>query len=389
MSNRAKSMKRWGWKYGKMIILLAVIVIGVYWFKFSPIPVEGHQIEQGDIVVEVMGTGTLEARVTTTISPKISGRVETIHADQGDRVKADQLLVQLDDEELTQQVAVAQANVDAAKAATVRLGFDKEQSVAVAKRVREQHKRTVTLLANKTVSPETFEKSTESLAVAEAGLSRAEAAITEGQQILVAAEKTLEYHRARLNDTKIIAPFDGLIVQRQRDPGDVVVPGGAILTLISTEELWISAWVDETEIDKLTVDQKAKVIFRSEPDRSYQSVVVRLGQETDRETREFIVDVRVLELPKNWAVGQRAEVYINTAHKKDVTLIPAKFIFIEDDESGCYVNKNGHAMWRPLQFGVQNQNSIEVIKGLKKGETVVMPLDIKKNLTHKRAVTIP
>ena len=92
----------------------------------------------------------------------------------------------------------------------------------------------------------------------------------------------------------------------------MVVPGASLLQIISLEEMWISAWVDETQMPKLAAGQKAQVVFRSEPGQSYPAVVSRLGREADRETREFLVDVRVEKLPANWAVGQRAEVFIQT-----------------------------------------------------------------------------
>ena len=57
--------------------------------------------------------------------------------------------------------------------------------------------------------------------------------------------------------------------------------------------LWISAWVDETELARIDEGQPARVVFRAEPDHSYEGRVTRLGRETDRETRECTVDVRV------------------------------------------------------------------------------------------------
>ena len=144
-----------------------------------------------------------------------------------------------------------------------------------------------------------------------------------------------------------MAPFDGLIVKRSREAGDVVVPGSAILTLISLEELWINAWVDETEMAKLAEQQTARVVFRSEPDLSYSGTVARLGREADRETREFVVDVRVLELAKNWAVGQRAEVFIEVAHKESVTRIPANLIKTRNGEWGVFVSREGNARGNP------------------------------------------
>ena len=66
--------------------------------------------------------------------------------------------------------------------------------------------------------------------------------------------------------------------------------------------------------------------------------LARLAREADRETREFTVDVRVLELPKNWAVGQRAEVYIETARKGDVLVLPTGLVLWRDGKPGNEVD---------------------------------------------------
>lgn len=389
MSKPWNTARRWAWRTLKFAVVVAVIVGVVYWIRFAPVSVTQHQIEQGEIVAEVMGTGTLEAHVKTTVSSKISGRISESLVDQGDRVKMGQLLVRLDDEELRQQVAIAQANREAAQAAIDRLKTDKDRTAAVFAQAKTSHARIQALTERNVATKEELDKATELLSVAQADISRAEAAITEGQKELIAAEKTLEYHRARLADTEIKAPFDGLIVRRQRDPGDVVVPGSSILTLISTETLWISAWVDETEMSKLKVEQSARVVFRSEPSRSYSGNVVRLGREADRETREFIVDVRVLELPKNWAVGQRAEVYIETDRKSSVVLLPAKYVVKRNERSGVFVERDGHAEWRPLTFGLRSPEMIEVIEGLKSGETVVFPSDPRNTLSEGQRIVMP
>lgn len=262
---------------------------------------------------EVMGTGTLEARVQVNVSPKISGRILNIFADQGEKILAGSSLVELDSEELVQQVAIAQAYVDASKAGVERLKSDKKRAEAILKNAELGSTRTRALADKNAVSKDDSDKSIESLEVAQSGLIRSEAAIVEGQKELLAAEKTLEYHQARLRNTRIDAPFDSLILRRTKEPGDIVVPGTTILTIISTAELWISAWIDETEISKLAENQPAKIIFRSEPNKIYKGRVSRLGKQVDRESREFLVEVGTLELPTNWAIGQRAEVYIETS----------------------------------------------------------------------------
>lgn len=257
-----KVIKRWGWRVFKTVAIVAVVAGIIYWVRFAPIPVSVHIVERGPIVAEVMGTGTLEARVEATISPKISGRIAETLVDQGEQVSAGDLLVRLDDDELRQQVAIAQANLEAQSAAINRLKTDKDRAIAVFDQAQRIHNRVQLLLQRNAVSEDDRDRATEALAVATAGVSRAEAAIAEGQKELVAAEKTLEYHRARLADTEIKAPFAGLIVRRNREPGDVVVPGSSILTLIAMKELWISAWVDETEMAKLQEGQPSTTNLR-------------------------------------------------------------------------------------------------------------------------------
>ena len=389
MSERWDRLRRWGWRILRITAVIGVVGGAIYWLRLSPVKVTEHRVSRGQIVAEVLGTGTLEARVETTVSPKISGRIAEILVDQGDRVKINTVLVRLDDEELRQQVAIAQANVEAAQAAIVRLKSDKVRTIAVAEQARKSHARIEALSAKNAITQDEMDKATESLAISQADVSRAEAAITEAQNELVAAEKTLEYHRARLADTEVKAPFEGLIVKRHRDPGDVVVPGSAILTLISTDELWISAWVDETEMAKLSTDQTARVVFRSEPDRSYSGKVVRLGREADRETREFIVDVRVLELPENWAVGQRAESFIEVARKDNVVSVPGKFVIVGVDGPGVFVSSNGRSVWRQVQLGLRSRESVEILEGLNADEIVVVPVDTRMTLSDGRSVVTP
>jgi HlyD family secretion protein len=193
----------------------------------------------------------------------------------------------------------------------------------------------------------------------------------EKKKSLIVAQNTLDYNLARLEDTVIKAPFKGLMVRRDREPGDVVVPGSSIFLLISTEELWVRAWVDETDMAKLSPDQPARIVFRSEPGRPYPGKVVRLGRETDRETRQFVVDVEVRSLPGNWSVGQRAEVFIQSARKKDVLVVPSRLLLRDKAGIGVYVLSGGKASWRSLKTGLRGLEAVEVLEGLASGDTVI------------------
>ena len=372
----------------KLAFFVVLVAAAIYWFRFSPVAVATHVISEDKLTQEVMGTGTLEARISATISPKISGRIARVLVDQGDTVVAGQLLVRLDDEELRQQVAIAEANVEAAVAAIERLKTDKARANVILTQAQKNFDRIDSLRKRDATSEGDLDQAAEALGVAMADVARSEAGINEGQKGLIAAEKNLEYHRARQQDTRITAPFDGLVVDRNRELGDVVVPGSSILTLISTDELWISAWVDETQMGKLAEGQTADVVFRSQPQRVFPGTVSRLGREADRETREFIVDVRVLEMPKNWAVGQRAEVFIKIAELESVVVISPEFLVRGDDgDEGAFVIRDGRANWRMLKLGTRGRSLVQVLDGVKAGDLVAKPVNNRSTLRDGQGVS--
>jgi HlyD family secretion protein len=240
-----------------------------------------------------MGTGTLETRVKNTISTKITGRIAEVLVDQGDTVKAGQLLVRLDDRDLKHQVEVEEANVSAREASVERLIADKNSAKSTLDMARKSYARAEVLIRTNAISQDDHDRYVDAHATAKAGMERAEAALVEGRKELTAAEKTLQFHHARLGDTVIKAPFDGLVVRRDRDPGEVIVPGSSVLLLISLQEVWVRAWVDETQMARLESGQPVRVVFRSEPAYPYEGRVARLAREADRETREFLVEVLV------------------------------------------------------------------------------------------------
>lgn len=361
------------WNAARILVGIGVVAAVIYWLRFAPVPVIGLAVAPGVVVAEVMGTGTLEARVSATVGPKISGRIVEVLVDQGDRVTRGQVLLRLDDSDLRRQVEMAESAKDAANAGVARQEAEVARAQAVLEKARYDFDRAAALLAQHSASETEMQDATKVLRVAEADLTRAEAALVEARSQVTVAERTLGYHQARLADTIVTAPFDGLVARRDRDPGDVVVPGASVLLLLCTDEMWVSAWVDETEMARLRPDQPARVVFRSEPERSYAGQIVRLGREADRETREFVVDVRADALPANWAVGQRAEVYIQTERATDVPTVATAAVVWRDGRAGVFVEKDGHAKWLPVRLGIRGANEVEVQEGLTAGARIIMP----------------
>jgi len=360
--------RSWPW----LLVAVAATAV-VYWMRFAPAPAVVHTVTLADVTGETLGTGTLEARYSASLSPKITGRLTTVTVDQGDRVAAGQLLATLDDAEAHRHLEAAEAAQTAAAATVARIRTEEARAQAVLHRAQVDHARAVSLAASKTLAEAERDKATEQLHIAEAELARVRAAITEAVQAEAATASQVALQRELLAHTRLTAPFAGLVVRRDRHPGDVVNPGGTVLHLVATEEIWVSAWVDETAIAQLAPDQPARVVFRSEPATAYPGRVARLGRETDRETREFLVDVRVDHLPANWTIGQRAEVFIASGRRPSVVALPVAFLAYREGVAGTWILRDGRARWQPVTPGLRGAGRVEIRAGLQAGDRVVRP----------------
>jgi HlyD family secretion protein len=359
-----------GWKMALVLLIALAVVYRVY---LAAVPFESCGVKTGLISAEAMGTGTLEAHVRATISPKISGRVAQVLVDQGDTVVKGQKLVLLDDEDLRQQVEIAKAELSVAHAGVEKAVSGIKSAEATEEEAKASYARISQLAPSGAVSVDALEKSQQQMEVAQAELNQAQTAKIEAERLVIKTEASLQFAQAQLAYTVVCAPFDGLIVKRNRDPGDIVVPGSMVLEMISLNELWISAWVDETLLNQLETGQASKIVFRSDPKIALPGKVVRIAPQADRETREVLVDISIDQMPKIWAIGQRAEVYIETARKENVLVIPQRVVVWRQQQPGVYVIENGRAYWRKIALGIEGRNQVEVKEGLQPGRAVLIP----------------
>ncbi len=150
MAYHRSTWRRRLWRWAQILTFLGAAAGVGYWLFFKPIPVREHVVTRGEIVAEVMGTGTLEARRQAVISPEISGRIVAVHVDQGDRVEEGQELFQLDDEDLRRQVEVSESNLAAALAGVERQAAERRRAEAVLDQARIDYRRVERVWSHRT-----------------------------------------------------------------------------------------------------------------------------------------------------------------------------------------------------------------------------------------------
>ena len=379
-------------------ILFLVIVAGIvyYHFRLSPVSVQTAIPKQQDLMDTVFGTGTLEAKTVVSISPRSTGQLVELFADQGDNVKTGQTLCKMAADDLKQQLKMSENELEVTKATIKRQATIKRLDAEIASAqatydyAQLAFQRSERLFKANVETQADFDKQTEARKVAASALARAQAQKNEAELTMVKQSAQIEYNRTKLAETILTSPFDGVVIRRNRESGAVVNPGVSIMEIAATDEIWASVWVDEITISKLKIGQKAQVVFRSQPDQPYSATVRRLSRETDRETREFMVDLALEKLPDNWTLGQRLEANIMIQKLEGRLCVPTKMIRWEKNSPFILVLDNGRIGKRPLKLGLQTKMATEIIEGLSTDDRLVLfPDDHLPHIGRKAEVREP
>ena len=379
MRKRFKSIIKWG-------ILTALVAGGVYVWKFSPVEAESRPVKNATLQVTVFGTGTLEAKTRVSISPYETGQIQRLYADQGDSIAAGTLLVEMNAEDILQQLSVAEADLAISRAALQRCDAEIEAAKATMEYTRVTYDRMEKLLQTNSVSQTDFDKSRQAYQVATANLNQTEKRRLEVEAEIVRHEAQIKYYKSKLAETRLKAPFDALVIRRNREQGSIVNPGVSIMDIVDTSQIWASVWVDETAIDSIRPGMKADIVFRALPQQKFAGTVCRTSHETDRETREYRVDIAPDALPENWVLGQRLEVFLHVGKVEDCLAVPSNLICREQNRTFILVEEEGRIVERDVKIGVQTREQTQILSGLSLSDRVIMhPLKHREHVNRRIA----
>ena len=355
-------------------------------WKFSPVEAESRPVKNATLQMTVFGTGTLEAKTRVSISSYETGQIQQIHADQGDSIAKGTLLVEMNAEDIMQQLSVAEADLAISRAALQRCDAEIEAAKATLEYTRVTYDRMEKLLQTSSVSQTDFDKSRQAYQVATANLNQTEKRRLEVEAEIVRHEAQIKYYKSKLAETRLEAPFDALVIRRNREQGSIVNPGVSIMDIVDTSQIWASVWVDETAIDSIRPGMKADIVFRALPQQKFTGAVCRTSRETDRETREYRVDIAPDTLPENWVLGQRLEVFLHVGKVENCLAVPNNLICREQQRTFILVEEDGRIVERDVKLGVQTREQTQILSGLSLSDRVIMhPLKHREHVNRRIA----
>lgn len=361
---------------GRLISILLVVLVAVGLFSgwyIWPAQVDSYVAQQRLIAREIAGPGLLGATNQVVVTARVQAFLAEIRVDQNDEVKTGQILATLNAADLEYQLAAAVANDRAAAETVHESELERDRLAIAAATAKADLERKRTLLVRKSASQSEFDLAESTQKQAETELARATVTIERSKAQSAAASAEVEQLRSRVGETSIRSPVDGVVVSRSRTVGDLLSPGVELMQIVDPKSLLVNARFDESAMASLHPGQVAKVAFSSNPQRPYTASIVRIGRQVDQETREFTVDLKLDQVPANWAVGQRASVVIQAESPTPGIAVPQRFLARDQGRVGLWVSHNGRAYWAPVSLGYSSGTDIEIARGLNVGDIVLSP----------------
>jgi RND family efflux transporter MFP subunit len=367
-------MKKW-------IVILIIVIAGGFWVYKKQLGWKASSasdaeqrpktavVEQRDINFSVPAAGEISPAEQVSVKPEINGRIEELPVDIGDEVKKNQLLFSLDDQELRNEKASRETEIERARL-----------QLAQAER---NFKRAGELADENLISRELFENSKTEFDLAKNTLER--------------SQRDLAIVDERLTKTQILAPFDCTILTRPVSIGQAVSGSGGfnsgteVLTIADLNNLVINAHINQADITRLRQDQEVSVAVEAVAGLNVMGRVERIApQATIRNNiKGFAVRILLKDVDKRIRPGMTANIKIPVASAENVVAVPLAAVFSERDpqtyktERYVYVQSGeGRYERRPVTIGVSDFFFAEVQTGLEPGELISLepPQDVAASM---------
>ena len=404
----------WAWQEGKIDPIIKTgreMVFGkppqkatVKDFKFQP-------VTRQDVHQKVLATGTvsLKTGAEVKIGARISGQVKSLLVKIGDFIRAGEIIAIIEHEDLLSRVARFQADLDAEKARQLKILAEGplEINKAIAEReelqvqiklAQKMLERNLELNQKGFVSTTVLDEAEEKLAVllARINLANEELKLKQSQlendsrlaQAMVdKAQANLAEEEIQLSYATITVPIDGIVAFVSTQEGETVVASlnaPTFVTLIDLRKLEVTVFVDETDIGRIEVGQRAKFTVDTYANQFFNGKVREIHPKAV--IKDNVVNYEViLDIEKKKAAKLRPEmtanVVVTTGTRKNILTLPKEAVKREGKKTFVVMQVNGELEDKPVELGWRDSGRIEVVSGLKEGDLIGIP---NKPLKKKR-----
>ena len=375
-----------------LVVLAALAAAALaWWFSHAPL-VPALSLRAGPLVRTLQFSARVATLSRVDVGSTVTGRVLRVAVLQGAQVRQGDLLVRLESDELRAALAQAQATERQAAArlaglrssgrGSAQAAVAQAQSVLVA--ALADLRRTQDLVARDFLSASRLDESRRAVEVAQAQAAGAQALsaandergteVVQAQaQLALAAAASAAAH-ARLAQAELTAPADATVLARTVEPGQIVQPGRALLSLALAGPLQLVAQVDERYLEQLRVGQPASVLADAFPDQRFAASVLSIAPLVDAQRGAIEVKFAVPQPPPFLREDMTLSVEVETARRATALAVPLQALRGEPAAGNAvvWIERDGRVTERRVRLGLRTLEAAEVREGLAAGDIVLL-----------------
>lgn len=370
---RKKRRSRRPWIFA--LLVLAVVGTGYYaWSRQGAPPattVITQAVTRGDIEESVTAVGTLDAVKSVDAGAQVSGQLKSLHVGIGDKVEQNQLIAEIDPASIENRI-----EIDEAELANLEAQLVSKKAQLVLKQSNIERQRN--LVATNSVSQSTLDQAVADHAAAGADVQAIEAQIRK-------QKATLAGDRVDLGYTKIYAPMAGTIVDDPAKEGQTLNANQTTPTIVTIADLstmTVKAQVSEADVGKLKLGMDAYFTLLGQPGKRFTGKLRQIEPMPDTENN-VVLYYALFDVPNptgELMMSMSAQVFFVQAAAKNVLVVPSAALRTMEAAASdrparaevTVVAPSGATQTRPVEVGVRNRVSAEIVSGLQEGEKVVV-----------------
>jgi RND family efflux transporter MFP subunit len=356
-------------------VFLLVILLGFLYINGSltpAIPVEVVSISQvfpSQVISQLNASGYVVAQRKAAVASKITGRLISLMVEEGSRVKEGQVIARLENEDAIAAKDQAEANLKLARANLEGAKAELEEASLTFHRYKQ-------LIAKGVIAKSQYD-------TAEARFLKTQAAVVAAEAGIRASSAALQGADVALGYSLIKAPFDGVVLTKNADIGDIITPLGAaanakaaVVTIADLNSLQVEADVSETNLGLVKVGQPCEVQLDAIPDSRFRGILHAIVPTADRAKATVMVKVRFLDKDPRILPEMRAKVAflsrsLNQEEQKTRTAVMQSAIIDLGDRKTVFLVQGDRAVKTEITTGERLGDMIEVLRGAKAGDRVV------------------
>lgn len=361
--------RKWIW-----IALAALVLAGGSWLAASQRAIEVETVTVTtaypyQALTRLNATGYVVAQRKAAVSSKATGRVEWLGVREGSAVKENDIIARLESRDVSAQADQARAQVTVAQAGIGQANAELKDADVAYRRSRD-------LLAQKFVAQSAVD-------TAQARYNRALAALASAKAQLAAAQAAARAAQVAVEQTIIRAPFDGVVLTKSANVGDIVTPfssavdsKGAVVSMADMATLEVEADVSESNLSKITVGQACEIQLDALPDQRFRGEVSRLVPTVDRAKASVLTKVRFIDrdprlLPEMSAKVAFLERAVTDDERKPLTAINPDAVVDRGGRPVVFLMVEGRAKMVPVTTGAKLGDNL-AITGVSPGDKAVL-----------------